>query len=391
MTNDVGHQQVRSLLCAPLSAFDHVLGVLYLTTATRDFDVEDLQFISAAAGIAAVALHNASHVRALEDERDRLRTDAGRERKLLGESPSMRAVDERIDKLARADSTVLIHGETGTGKELAARAIHQRSPRARHPFIDVNCAAIPRDLVENELFGHEKGGFSNATTQKKGLVELADGGTLFLDEIGDLPLELQPKLLRVLQEREFRRVGGTATIRVDIRVIVATNRDLKQAIDAGTFREDLFHRLTIDLWMPPLRDRQDDILLLALFFVQKHSRRCGRRIDGIAADALAALQAYEWRGNVRELENVIEQAAVIGSSTEVRLKDLPPRVQKATAAPQTRGELHKATQGAKEDAVRRALERTNYDYAEAAAWLGIHVNALHRLIKALGIPKKPRR
>ena len=390
LATKTGNPRVPSALCAPLPGPAGPAAAIYATSAERAFDEEDLQFLCAAAGIAAAALHNVGHVTSLEREADILRAEAGRDRRLIGESAAMRLVDGTIAKVSASDSTVLIQGETGTGKELVARAIHDRSARARHPFLAINCAALPKDLVENELFGHEPGAFADARTLRKGILEAADRGTVFLDEIGELPLDVQPKLLRVLQEREFQRLGGTTPVRVNIRVIAATNRDLKKAVQAGTFRDDLFYRLGIGLTVPPLRERDGDIPLLARYFLQKHSRHCGRPIGGIAPDALVALLAYDWPGNVRELENVIERAVVLGSSNEtLLLEDLLDDVREANdEVAGSGGEFHRAIRAAKKDAVQRALTRTDYDYSKAARWLGIHVNALHRLIKVLGIPKK---
>jgi transcriptional regulator with GAF, ATPase, and Fis domain len=243
---------------------------------------------------------------------------------MVGRSLPMRSLFDRIARVAKTDTTILLRGESGTGKELVARAVHRNSRRTDRPFVAVNCAALTESLLESELFGHEKGAFTGALGLKKGKLELADGGTLFLDEIGELPPSLQAKLLRALQEREFDRVGGTRPVRVDFRLIAATNRDLEAAIQAGQFRQDLYYRINVvTLVLPALRDRSDDVPVLADHFVRKHVARCGRRVRGIAPDALAKLGRHPWAGNVRELENVIEQALALGTGEWIVAADLP--------------------------------------------------------------------
>jgi transcriptional regulator with GAF, ATPase, and Fis domain len=236
---------------------------------------------------------------------------------VVGASPVLQAVLARAAKVAPTDSTVLITGETGTGKELIARAIHKRSQRSARAFVSVNCAAIPQSLITSELFGHEKGAFTGATQRRLGRFELAEGGTLFLDEIGELPVETQIALLRVLQEREFERVGGTELLRADVRVIAATNRDLQGAITACTFRSDLFYRLNLfPITLPPLRERKEDIQALASYFVDRYAKRAGRKIRGIRKSALDSLQSYSWPGNIRELQNVIERSLIVCETDE---------------------------------------------------------------------------
>jgi transcriptional regulator with GAF, ATPase, and Fis domain len=234
---------------------------------------------------------------------------------MIGESAAMQRVYQFISKIAPTDATVLIGGESGTGKELAARAIHRNGKRAQKPFMAVNCAALTDSLLESELFGHERGAFTGAIAQKKGRLEIADGGTVFLDEIGELTPALQVKFLRVLQEREFERVGGTLTIKVDVRVIAATNKNLEEAMARGEFRHDLYYRLNVvSLEMPPLRDRREDIMLLASYFAEKYRAMCNRKLIGISPEARECLLAHDWPGNVRELENTIERAVVLGTS-----------------------------------------------------------------------------
>jgi transcriptional regulator with GAF, ATPase, and Fis domain len=245
---------------------------------------------------------------ALRDEVDRVSMFE----EIVGTSPALQAVLSRAIKVAATDSTVLITGETGTGKELVARAIHRRSDRASRAFVSVNCAAIPRDLIASELFGHEKGAFTGATQQRLGRFELANGGTLFLDEVGELPVETQIALLRVLQEHEFERVGGTRPIRADVRVIAATNRDLQAAISAGSFRSDLFYRLHVfPIEIPPLRERKEDILLLVEYFIDRHARKAGKNITTADKKTLRLLESYPWPGNIRELQNVIERSVIV--------------------------------------------------------------------------------
>jgi nitrogen regulation protein NR(I) len=243
---------------------------------------------------------------------------------LIGASPQMFELSKIIDKVADTPSTVLITGESGTGKELVATALHDGSSRRDKPLIKINCAAIPKDLMESELFGYERGAFTGAVTSKPGRFELADGGTLFLDEIGEVPVEMQVKLLRVLQESEFERVGGVKTTRVDVRLIAATNRDLEKEVDAGRFRKDLYYRLNVvPIHLAPLRERSSDVPLLVRHFIEKYNKRLNKRIEGIADDALSRLQAYPWPGNIRELENLMERVLLFADGPRIELKDLP--------------------------------------------------------------------
>ena len=239
---------------------------------------------------------------------------------LIGSSPKFRAVMTDVERVAPVDSAVLIQGETGTGKEVIARAIHKASPRCNHRFVALNCAAIPRELLESELFGHERGAFTGAVTQTQGRFQMADGGTLFLDEIGDMPLELQPKLLRALQEQEFERLGSTQTVRVNVRVVAATNQDLEQLVNKKLFRADLFYRLNvIPLFLPPLRERVHDIPALTEFFVSKFAASLNKPIDSIPDEVMAVLKAHDWPGNIRELQNFVERAVLFSASSVLRL------------------------------------------------------------------------
>jgi transcriptional regulator with PAS, ATPase and Fis domain len=299
----------------------------------------------------------------------------------------MRAISERIAKIARTDATVIIRGETGTGKELVAQAIHQNSARAARPFEAINCSLLRDTLLESELFGHERGSFTGAVAQKRGKLELADGGTLFLDELAELGPAPQAMLLRVLQTREFQRLGGTRLIRADIRIIAATNENLEQAVKNKTFRQDLYYRLNVvSITMPPLRERPEDIPLLADHFVQIYGKKNKRAVAGVSPEALAVLMRHHWPGNVRELENAVEHALVIGSTEQVLPEDLPESLLESQpvegSAPTG---YHDAVRKAKRTIVRSAVEQASGNYAEAAKMLGIHVNNLHRLMRELNL------
>ncbi len=379
--------KVRAVLCAPLAAFDRVAGVLYMDTwdpAIR-FDDDHLQLVTAVAGLAAVALENARHVQRLESETRRLQAEINIAESMVGESLQMRQVQNSIARVAATDATVLILGETGTGKELVARALHANSPRAGKPFMAISCGALSETLLESELFGHEKGAFTGAIAQKKGRFEVADGGTVFLDEIGEIAPALQVKLLRVLQEREFERVGGTRPLKVDIRLIAATNRNLEEAMRQETFRQDLYYRLNVvSLKMPPLRDRREDIPLLASHFIAKYGSRFNRRFVGLSPEARACLVNHDWPGNVRELENAIERAVVLGSGDLVRPEDLPENLLEADLPEAaSRAPYHQAIREAKKRVALHALKESGGSYTKAAKLLGVHPNHLHRLIRNL--------
>jgi transcriptional regulator with GAF, ATPase, and Fis domain len=381
--------EVRSLLCVPLTVFQRVIGCIYLDTTNpaNRFHEDHLQLMAAIAGVSAVALDNARRLQWLEQENRRLTIEVSQDQSLVGDGAKMKEIYQFIAKVARAESTVLIEGESGTGKELAARALHRNGERGNRPFMAINCAAIPEALLESDLFGHERGAFTGAITQKKGRLEVADGGVVFLDEIGELAPTLQVKLLRVLQEREFERVGGTHPIKVDIRLIAATNRDLNEAVRQGQFRQDLYYRLAVvKLTMPPLRDRREDIPMLARHFVQKYAKRCKVKPKPVSREAMAALVSYDWPGNVRELENAIERALVLGASDSVLLEDLPESlVEQEPAADMSEGKYHASVKELKKRLIVDAVEQTRGNYVEAAAILGMHPNYLHRLIKNLGL------
>lgn len=352
--------------------------------------------------------------------KDELKAARGKFSGIVGNSRKMQEIYQLIEKVAKADSTVLIRGESGTGKELVARALHHYSPRSEKPFVSINCAALPENLLESELFGHARGAFTGAVTAKRGLFEEADSGTVFLDEIGDISLALQAKLLRFLQNREFIRVGETTTRRVDVRVIVATNRDLEAAIEKGTFRRDLFYRLNvISITLPPLRERKDDIPLLAKHFAGKVWERMGKGPTRFSQEAMEALVAYDWPGNVRELENVVERAMILGEGSVIRVEDLPEEVRRAWAAQATGarapgdasyrapggdnlpGEagggtalsegvsFKEAVEAYQRRLILEALEESGWVQARAAERLGMGRTTLNEIIKRLGIPTEP--
>jgi Nif-specific regulatory protein len=380
--------RAHSVLCVPLMLFDRKLGVLYLdTTLVQDqFNKDHLQLVAAISGVAAVAIENARQFEWLETENERLLADVNIEHNMVGESPAMQRIYHFISKVAPTDSTVLISGESGTGKELAARAIHRNSKRAHKPFMAVNCAALTESLLESELFGHEKGSFTGAIAQKKGRLEVANGGTIFLDEIGELSAPLQVKLLRVLQEREFERVGGTTTIKVDLRILAATNKNLEEAIESGEFRQDLYYRLNVvSLEMPSLRERREDIMLLATYFADKYATKCNRRLLGFSAEARECLTSYDWPGNVRELENAIERAIVLGTTDLILLEDLPEAVWESGLSPTSTLRYHEAVTQTKKQIILDAMTQANGNYTSAAKLLGVHPNYLHRLIRNLNL------
>jgi Nif-specific regulatory protein len=305
---------------------------------------------------------------------------------LVGESVAMKRVEQFLARVAGSDATVLLLGESGTGKELAAQAIHRNSPRTNRPFVAVNCAALSEMLLESELFGHERGAFTGAIAQKRGRLEVADGGTVFLDEVGELSPALQAKLLRVLEQREFERVGGTRPIKVDIRLLAATNRNLEEAIAAGKFREDLYYRLNVvALTMPPLRDRPEDIPLLASYFAARHARKLNKPTPGFSPAARACLRRYDWPGNVRELSNAVERAVVLGGEV-IGTEDLPEAVlEAAEGGGEPLAGYHGAVQETKKRVIRKAVEDAGGNYTEAARRLGVHPNYLHRLIRNLNL------
>jgi formate hydrogenlyase transcriptional activator len=324
----------KSACSVPLVTSNGTLGTLEIARTTGDvWTDEDVDFLVLVARQIAIAVENALSYRQLQEMKERLATEKlyledeirldYNNGNMVGEGAAFQSVLKGVQIVAPTDATVLILGETGTGKELVARAIHELGSRSRGSFVKVNCAAIPASLLESELFGHEKGSFTGAVAQKIGRFELAHQGTLFLDEIGEMPLELQPKLLRAIQDQEFERVGGNRTIRTDTRFVAATNRDLKAMVDENRFRADLYYRLHVfPLNVPPLRERREDIPLLTRYFVQKHAQRLDRKVDRITTQALEALMNYDWPGNIRELQNVIERSVILSNGAELRV-DMP--------------------------------------------------------------------
>jgi formate hydrogenlyase transcriptional activator len=389
---------IHSYVVVPLIAREKGLGTLFLASSQPDqYSPEDVVLLESVAKQIALAIENMlayeeiDRLRAkLEEENRYLQEEIGTEynlEEIIGQSPAMKQVFKAIGTVAPTDATVLILGETGTGKELVARALHNLSSRRRQALVKVNCAALPAGLIESELFGHEKGAFTGALTRRTGRFELANGGTLFLDEIGDLLPELQPKLLRVLQEGEFERVGGHQTIRVNVRVIAGTNRDLEQAIHTGGFRPDLYYRLSVfPIRVPPLRERAADIPLLARYFTQKCAARLGKRTPSVSPATIESLLAYAWPGNVRELENVVERAVILSQSAQLDLAGWRP-----TVAPSGSGEAILTLEELERRHILAVLEGTGGRISGergAAKLLGMKPTTLDARMKKLGISRR---
>jgi transcriptional regulator with PAS, ATPase and Fis domain len=373
-----------------MQGFESRLGVIYSTTSNREeeFDETHFELLSMIATVGSFALEHAAHMEHLEEENSGLKRDLEIRHELVGDSSAMTELGRQISLAAPTDSTVLIQGESGTGKELVARAVHRNSKRSNGPFVAINCGAISESLLESELFGHEKGAFTGALAQKKGKFELASGGTLFLDEVGELPASIQVKLLRVLQEREIERLGGTKPIKVNIRLIAATNRDLEAAVARKEFRHDLFFRLkVVTIETPALRQRSDDILHLARYFVARFSRDQARTVHGIAPEAEWILRRYHWPGNVRELQNIIERAIVVGATDMVLPKDLPNEILKSESIGDGSESLNLKEVGiaAQREAVEKAYLRTNGNWKDAADLLGRNRTEIYKVIKRLGM------
>jgi len=373
--------KVFTVVFAPVAGSDYVNLYALDTTGKKKIELA-LQTALDEVGLLKNRLQQENHY--LQDEIKQVHgADA-----IIGNSKVQEKLLEKIGQVAKTDTTVLITGETGTGKELLARAIHAASQRKNRPLVKINCATLPAGLIENELFGHEKGAYTGATERKTGRFELANGGTIFLDEIGDLPLELQAKLLRVLQEGELERVGGNSTIYVDVRVIAATNRNLADSISAGEFREDLYYRLNVfPILSPPLRKRKNDIALLTNHFLQKYGVKIGKRFDSIEAPVLARLQAYNWPGNVRELENIIERAIILSEGPSLQLEeafDLNLTSQNPQRTDKTIGEME-------QEMMKNALEDCGWKIegdGGAAARLGLAPSTLRERIKKYGLRRK---
>ncbi len=390
---------IKSVCCVPLRSHNRLLGTLNVASLRPGaFTQDDVDLLTQVANQIAIAVENAlgyQEITELKDKlakeklylEDEIRTELNFE-EIVGDSPALKQVLKQVEIVASTVSTVLILGETGTGKELLARAIHNRSERRGRTFVKMNCAAIPTGLLESELFGHEKGAFTGAIAHKIGRFELADGGTLFLDEVGDIPLELQSKLLRVLQEQEFERLGSTKTIRVDIRLVAATNRDLGAMVADKQFRSDLYYRLNVfPIVSPPLRERREDIPLLVRYFAQKHSSRMNKQIERIPSETMAVLSRYHWPGNVRELENLIERAAILSPGVElhVPLAELKAAAREGTQPVTT-------LEAAEREHIVRALQATKWvigGSSGAAAKLGMKRTTLQSKMQKLGISRSP--
>jgi Nif-specific regulatory protein len=387
-----GPQAAQNVLCLPLVAVERTIGVIYLTSPAPDapFREDHIHFLESVSRIAAVTLENILALDALRSENRRLKQQLNSNTKLVGESRQIHQMEEFVSRVAESDTTVLIRGESGTGKEVVARSIHQSSSRSESPFIAINCAAIPETLLESELFGHEKGAFTGAVGMRKGKLEAAEDGTLFLDEIGELAPPMQAKLLRVLQQREFERVGGTHPVKFKARVLAATNKNLEQAIKSGEFRQDLYYRLNVvSVTIPPLREHRDDIPLLTLFFAAKYSEKSKRPFKGISQEARTLLMNYSWPGNVRELENAIEHAIVLGLTGEILPEDLPNGILEEQSAGLVGARYHDVLNQSKRETILNALRDAKGSYPEAARLLGVHPKYLHRLARNLGLKSEP--
>jgi formate hydrogenlyase transcriptional activator len=385
----------------PLINRQRILGVLQLARLqAQAFAEDDVEFLNQIANQVAIAVENALDYRHLTESRERLATakryledevrTAHQFEEIIGESAALQQVLAQVTVVAPTNATVLIEGETGTGKELIARAIHRLSARREHTFVTVNCAAIPSGLLESELFGHERGAFTGASAQKIGHFELAHQGTLFLDEIGDVPLELQPKLLRVLQEQEFERLDSTHTRHVNVRLVAATNREMAKMVSEGTFRDDLYYRLNVfPLTLPPLRERPEDIPLLAHHFVHSYARRLRKAIDTIPIEVLDAFTSYHWPGNVRELQNVLERAVILTPGTVLQLPSTDWQRSRTTTETSTGGKTLEEVERAY---ILRVLQECNWVIGGAhgaAARLGMRRTSLIYRMEKLGIPRRP--
>ncbi len=387
----------RSILCAPLKQHDQIIGVIEALNTVRPegFSDEDLQFLTALGGLAGMALVRTQAFARVRNAGAALQEVLQERYRLVSSNaPAMQEALRIARTVAATNTTVLLLGESGTGKEVVARAIHQWSPRAEHPFIAINCVALTPDLLASELFGHERGSFTGATAQKKGRFELADGGTLFLDEIGELAPDLQAKLLRVLQDKEFQRVGGVRDIRVDVHILAATNRDLHQAMQRGTFREDLYYRLNVvAITLPALRERRADIPAYVHHFIAHYSREVNRPGLSITPEAVDMLQAYRWPGNVRELQNAIERAVVLSSGPYLTLADFPTEIRQAVYSPASTAPdtlsmdmtlpLTEAVEAFKRARIQQALTQAGGNQRLAAKFLGVQPSNLSRLMSTL--------
>ncbi|MDR0399761.1 MAG: sigma 54-interacting transcriptional regulator [Treponema sp.] len=383
---------LKNILAVPMRLRDECIGVIEVMNKIggKPFMEEDVEWVEIFATQAAMAITNAKNMEQARNEiellRDQLKTDQGYHT-LIAKSPVIREKLEIIDRVAKTDSSVLILGESGVGKELFAEQIHLRSPRSQAPFIRVNCAAIPEGLLESELFGHVKGAFTNAIANRQGRFEMADGGTIFLDEIADIPLALQAKLLRVIQERTFEKVGSDISVTVNVRILAATNKDIEAQVKKGEFRDDLYYRLNVfPLFIPPLRQRTEDIPELSSFFLKKFMVETKKQFEGFSNKAMESMLSYSWPGNIRELENSVERACVIGKNRWIQQEDLfLDNTRTVIAEPVEGRNLKNAINSFKAYFIHRVLEEHNWNQTEAAKALGIQRTYLSRLIKELEI------
>ncbi|MCB9536679.1 MAG: sigma 54-interacting transcriptional regulator [Myxococcales bacterium] len=375
-------------VCVPVGEFGDTLGALSADRPGGDDAAlaQDAELLTVVAGLLAPALRRLRIAQPVPETDSRFQPP-----NIIGRSKGMQQVYAQVAQVASSEANVLLLGESGVGKELVAQAIHEASPRAARPFVKVNCAALPQSILESELFGHERGAFTGATHQRKGRFELAQGGTLFLDEIGDLPAHTQVALLRVLQEREFERVGGTETLRADVRLVTATHRDLEAAVADGTFRADLYYRLNVfPIHIPPLRERRADVMLLADHFVEKYAALNRKTVRRITTPAIDMLMAYHWPGNVRELENCIERAVIVTHDEVIRGHHLPPSLQTADQSGTTpRGSLSSALEALERDMIVDALKTNRGNMAAAARDLGLTERVMGLRVKQYDL--SPRR
>ncbi|MBW1680154.1 MAG: sigma 54-interacting transcriptional regulator [Deltaproteobacteria bacterium] len=381
--------QTRSIACVPMRVEDETIGVVEIIDKEDGSPIgrEDMKLLTVFADLASMAISNARKIDRFKRENEDLKQELQDRYRIIGESAGLRKVISDALKVANSKTTTLIQGESGTGKELLARLIHRAGPRKNQPMIVLNCAALPETLLEAELFGYERGAFTGATSRKIGKVELADGGTLFLDEIGEMTPGMQAKLLRVIQEGMFYRVGGTTPIKVDVRFLSATNRDIAKEVSEGRFREDLFYRLNVvQIHMPALRERKEDIPLLAHYFLERFQKERGLHGMKISPEAMRRMKRYDWPGNVRELANAVERAVVMGNGIEIRPEDLPIAVEGLARAGSEVGlTLKEAVDNFKKDFIRLNLRHTGGNRSHAARLMGIQRTYLSRMLTKYGI------
>jgi Nif-specific regulatory protein len=392
ISQEIGYPS-KTMMAVPMRIKDECLGVIELLNKKNKkyFSRDDLEWLEIFANQAALAIQNVRSFEKARDEiqllQEQLTVDQGYHT-LIAKSSLMLEKLELIDRIAKTGSSVLITGESGVGKELFAEQIHLRSPRSQAPFVRVNCAALPEGLLENELFGHVKGAFTSAVAARRGRFEAADGGTIFLDEIGDLPLSLQAKLLRVIQQKTFEKVGSDASVTVDVQILAATNKNIESLVERGEFRNDLYYRLNVlPVFIPPLRQRPEDIPELAAFFLKKCMRKVNKQFEGFSDQAMEALLSYTWPGNVRELENCVERACVIGRNRLIQREDLFLERNDASSPEETSGsrDLKRAMNIFKAHFIKKVLEENKWNQTEAAKALDIQRTYLSRLLRELDI------